>query len=152
MLAYTDRIESENALAGVVDALATRFSKGPGLIATPSVVPMNLPLPHNYRLIALHELIFGQEKKLVINHIVAETRLGRAKKGTGSPGRPSAEKTVHQIWLVLHQQDSWPARRSAQVDLVLRQWPSDVGGRATGTIANYLRKFEHNAGTEHPAL
>lgn len=89
VFAYADKLEDENALTSMVEALATALPDGPGLIATPSVVPTNLPLPRNYRLITCHELIFGHHQELKIDRRAAEIRIGARKKAPGKTGRPS---------------------------------------------------------------
>ena len=84
----------------------------------------------------------------MIDHIAAEVRLGQRKKSLGQSGRPSEKATVREIWLAARKGDDWPLVRSAQVDEILRSWPSD-GSRppARGTIENHIRSFEQEADT-----
>ena len=146
MLGYADGLENENIWSGAVEALAREFARGPGLIATPSALPINLPLPNNYQLFALHDLVHGTGTELVVNYIAAEAQLGRRKKTPGHSGRSSEKATVRRIWVGSRHRHDWPAGRGAQVDMILSGWPSD-GSRtpARGTIENHIREFEQEA-------
>lgn len=146
VLAYADGLEDENNLAGVIEALACQFPKGPGLIATPSILPVNLPLPNHHRLIALHDLFRGCENGFVIDHAAADVRLGRRKKLPGQAGRPTERETTRHLWAQLSQREGWPSARGHQVELVLSNWPEDAGSiPASGTVEKHLREFESGA-------
>jgi hypothetical protein len=142
-LGYADQLEDENVLASVIDSLATRFPDGPGLIATPSFVPMNLPLPRHYRLIALHELVALRGDEIAIREPEAADRLALRKSVSGLPGRPTRIETVKSLWAALKTTPAWPNAREAQAELILTHWPED--GRKPpkkGTIQNHIRQFE----------
>ena len=146
MLAYADGLDNENDWSGVIEALAGQFPKGPGLIATPSAVHMNLSVPNKYQLIALHELVCGREMELDIDQTAAEIRLGQHKRAPGQSGRPSAKPTTRKIWLAEHGRKDWPGARHEQIDKILNNWPSDGSTRpARGTIENHIREFEEEA-------
>ena len=108
VFAYADKLEDENVQAGVIESLATEFPDGPGLIATPSAVPMNLPLPRRYSLIALHDLVFGYGHEFAIDYEVAGTRLDRRQKTTGRPGRPTEQEAIRELWSQLRTSQNWP--------------------------------------------
>jgi hypothetical protein len=146
MLIYADGLDDEAVLTRAIDALASELPNGPGLVATPSPVAMNLTLPRNYRLIALHELFSGWEDGFLLDHKAAEIRLGRPKKPPGQPGRPSERELVKEIWLAARGSEAWPAQRTPQAQMILSQWPSEHGSRpAVKTIENHIRDFERTA-------
>jgi hypothetical protein len=143
VLGYADGLDDEAALTRVIDALAAEMANGPGLVVTPSPVPMSLPLPRGYRLIALRELFFGRKDGFHIDHEAAEVRLGRPKSAPGSPGRPSQREVVRKIWLAARQSENWPAQRTAQAEMILSHWPPQHGARpAAKTIKHHIGSFE----------
>lgn len=145
VLGYADGLEEENNIAGVIDALASQFPQGPGLIATPSDVPLNLPLPYKHRLIGLHELVRVDSRCLVIASAAVDVRLGQRKRVAGLAGRPTKKKTTRSLWEQLHTRPDWPTGRAAQVARVLADWQPG-GGRppACGTIEKHIRQFERD--------
>jgi hypothetical protein len=143
MLTYADRLNDEAVLTRVIEALASELPNGPGLVVTPSPVPMNLTLPRSYRLIALHELFFGHEDGFHIDREAAQIRLGRGKKAPGQPGRPTDRELVKEIWLAERRSETWAAQRAAQAEIILSRWPSEHRSRpAIKTIENHIRDFE----------
>ncbi len=143
VLTYADRLDDEAGLTRVIEALASELPSGPGLVVTPSPVPLNLPLPRNYNLIALHELFSGHEDGFRVNQEVVEIRLGRSKKAPGQPGRPSERELVKEIWLPARLSDTWPTQRTAQAKILLSRWPAEHESRpAVKTIENHIRYFE----------
>jgi hypothetical protein len=142
-LAYADDLTSPNVFAALQEVIEKQFPDGPGLIATPSVVHLNVPLHRSYGLIPLHELFFGQANQIMLDQQVAFTRLGRRKKSPGAPGRPTEREETRRIRSELLQGGQWPSARAAQVKLVEENWPH--GGPeipAPKTIEAHLRAFE----------
>lgn len=145
ILAYADRLESDNVRSGVVDAIAGHFSSGPGLVATPSLVPLNIPLPRNYKLIALHDCFGLQGSELVLRSDMIATRLGISKKAPGQAGRPSYAAKIEKIWLEQIRKPDWPSGRDDQANRILDHWPpSPTGKPQLGTVKNQLPRLEKN--------
>ena len=119
MLGYADRLENANVIASVTGALAEQFPDGPGLIATPSPIHMNVPLPRKYRLIALHDLVFAREDKLVIDRSEVAIRLGERERTPGQPGRPTHHHTTERLWGALKSRPGWPTTKKDQAELIL---------------------------------
>ena len=143
IIGYADGLDNSNSLAGVTEALEKQFSDGPGLIVTPSPINLNLPLPRLYRLIALHELFFGEANRIVLDWTAAWTWLGRRKRVPGIPGRPTVLEKTRKLRTKLQSAEKWPSERSAQVKLVLQQWSNeDMPKPACKTIENHLRVLE----------
>jgi hypothetical protein len=143
IIGYADSLDVTNSLAGVTEALEKQFSDGPGLIVTPSPINLNLPLPRSYRLIALHELFFGEANRIVLDWTAAWSRLGRRKRVPGIPGRPTELEKTSRLRRELQSAGTWPSERSAQAKLVLQQWSNDdMPKPACKTIQNHLRVLE----------
>lgn len=145
-LGYADGLEDENVLAGLISALAEQFKQGPGLIVTPTVIPMSLPLPSNYRFARLHELFRGSKTEFSLDHGVADLRLGRRKKNPGQAGRPSEKEVSRRIWQKESRKEGWPEKRADQAERIRARWPTDMEEKpAAGTLANHIREFERDA-------
>ena len=143
-LAYADDLARPNVFAAVQETIEKQFPDGPGLIATPSRVHLNMPLHRSYGLIPLHELFFGQANQIMLDREVALIRLGRRKKSPGVPGRPTEREETRRIRSDFLQRDQWPSGRAAQVQLIEENWP-DGGPQipAPKTIEAHLRAFEN---------
>jgi len=143
VLGYADRLEDTNVQASVIAELAERFPKGPGLIATPSDVPLNMPLPGGFKLAALDELFAAVGDGMLLNAAHAETRLGTRRKAHGVPGRPTEREVIRQIWMRGRHAPDWPQTRQAQADYILANWPDEAASRPSPkTIINHLATFE----------
>lgn len=143
MFAYGDRLEDASVQANVISELAERFPRGPGLIATPSSIPLNMPLPRGFKLSALHELFTAAGNGMLLNAEHAETRLGTRKKVPGVPGRPTERGIIRKIWREERHAPDWPRSRQEQADYVLAKWPDESASRPSPkTIINHLAAFE----------
>ncbi len=141
-LAYAEGLEDPNILAGVIENIQQRFCDGPGLIVTPSRVALTLPLPRSYKLIALHELFFGESDRITLDLQMARTRLGRREKVPRTPGRPTKRETTRRLQAELKSAGDWPASASLQVRLIQAQWPQeDWPPPAPNTLENQLRRL-----------
>jgi hypothetical protein len=142
-LSYADDLDNPNTLAGVVDSVAKMLPDGPGLIATPSRVPLVLPLPRSYKLIALHELFFGTVDRILLDLPVAWSRLGWRKVIPGTPGRPTQREAIRQMRVELIKRGEWPKSRRAQASVMLERWPQGDRTRpAPKTIENLRPQIE----------
>lgn len=142
-IGYADLLEDENSLAGVVTALQTQFPKGPGIIATPSLIPITLPLPKGYSFIAFQDLFYGHSGQLKIDGAVVASRLGLGSRGSLTRGRPSKSSTTKYIWQIERNTSSWPKRRGDQAALIASNWPPDGGAApALGTIKKHISALE----------
>ena len=138
-LGFAEKLQDENVLAGVIEALTNRFPKGPGLIASASSIAINTPLPKNYRLIPLRDLMIASVAGLVINRGAIRDRLGQAKPAPGRPGRHSKGMITHRLLMDLSSRGDWPNRLSDQAKRIRRDWPAEEGTPpALGTIENQL--------------
>lgn len=143
VLGYADRLEDTNVQASVIAELAERFPKGPGLISTPSAVPLNMLLPGGFKLAALDELFAAVGDGMLLNAAYAETRLGTRRKAHGVPGRPTEREVIRQIWMEGRHAPDWPQTRQAQADYILAKWPDEAASRPSPkTIINHLATFE----------
>jgi hypothetical protein len=143
VLGYADGLTSPNVFTGVQDAIEKQLPDGPGLIATPSAVHLNTPLPRSYRLISLHELFFAQGEHFTLDWDAAYTRMGRRKKVPGTPGRPSEFEVTRRMRSDLMSRGQWPSTRAAQVNFVEECWPHEEANiPARKTIEAHLRDIE----------
>jgi hypothetical protein len=143
VLGYADQLEDTNVQASAIEELAERFPGGPGLIATPSPVPLNMPLPRGFKLAALHELFAAVADGIVLDAAHAETRLDMRRKVPGVPGRPTERGMIRQIWMKGRHAPDWPQSRQAQADYILNKWPDEAVSRPRPkTIINHLATFE----------
>lgn len=143
-LAYADDLTRPNVFAALQEAIEKQFPDGPGLIATPSRVHLNVPLHRSYALIPLLELFFGQANQFVLDQQVAITRLGRRKKNPGVPGRPTEREETRRIRSDIRKRGQWPSGRAAQVKLIEENWPDGGPEIPTPkTIEAHLRGFEN---------
>jgi hypothetical protein len=151
VLAYADGLTSPNNFAGVQEAIEKQFPDGPGLIATPSTVHLNMPLPRRYYLISLHELFFGQAGHFVLDWDAAHHRLGRRKKVPGAPGRPTGREETRRIRSDLVKRGQWPSARAVQVRLVEKNWLHE-GSKVPRpkTIEAHLLAIEAEKGVGSP--
>lgn len=149
VLGYADRLEDTNVQASVIAELAERFPKGPGLISTPSAVPLNMPLPGGFKLAALDELFAAVGDGMVLDAAHAETRLGTRKKVPGAPGRPTMRAIIRDIWLNERDDDDWPQSRQDQASYVLAHWPEAASSRPSPkTVMHHLKEFEHDGASD----
>ena len=143
VLGYADRLEDANMQASVISELAERFPSGPGLIATPSSVPLNMPLPGGFKLAALHELFAAVGDEMLLDAAHAETRLGKRRRVPGVPGRPTERGIIRKTWLEERNAPDWPQTRQHQADYILAKWPDEAASRPSPkTIINHLAAFE----------
>lgn len=144
ILGYADELEHENVLAGVTEALWNRTPSGPGLIATPSTVNLNMPLPRQFKLVALHELFVGEYERIFIEPAVVADRLGRQRKIPGERGRPGTLEVTREIWSAARKAVDWPSARKQQAERIRADWPSDQRpAPSPKTIENHLRELEN---------
>ncbi|MGD9829981.1 MAG: hypothetical protein AB7E70_07915 [Hyphomicrobiaceae bacterium] len=141
-LGYADGIDDENALAGVIDAIVGIFPDGPGLIATPSHLPINMPLPRRYKLLALHDLVYGCGEALALDTAAIETRLERRKKAPGNPGRPSRREATSALRDQLQKSGNWPSSRVEQARVIRASWAQGEEPPALETIGRHLREAD----------
>ncbi len=145
MPGYADHLEDCNTLSGVTTALNNQFPRGPGLIITPSLINLNLPLPGGYRLIGLADIAYGTSDGLAVNWGATDLYLRKRKKVPGQRGRPSERKAIWDIWEIARRSPLWPQHRLDQASFILGQWNKAEAPPSAGTIKNYIPKFEREA-------
>lgn len=122
-LAYAEGLDDPNTLADVLENIRQRFPDGPGLIVTPSRIALTLPLPRQYKLVAFHELFFGEENRIVLDWEMAQVCLGRRVKVPGAPGRPTKREITRVLRAKLIKEGNWPAKVSTQIGVISTHWP-----------------------------
>ena len=142
MLGYADHLEDCNTLSDVTTALDNQFPRGPGLIITPSLINLNLPLPGGYRLIGLADIAYGTSDGLAVNWETTDVYLRKRKKVAAQRGRPSERKAIWDIWKIARQSSQWPQHQVDQANFILTQWNRAEAPPSAGTIKNYLPTFE----------
>lgn len=147
-LGYADRLDNYNVLSGITEALSNQFPEGPGLIVTPSLVNINLPLPKKHHLISLSDFLVVSNNNLSLNQQNIDIRLGRNKKIKHSRGRPGSKDITRNIWKIEHVKPEWPSPREEQAKLIFSKLDTTVTDIELGTIMNHIRDFENEQKTQ----
>lgn len=149
-LVYADNLTDPERLTSVIQSLK-RMKPG-GLVITPSRITPLLPLPKQFVLTPLKDVMRAEDGKLVFDINAAFDLLGEYRDAPSDPGRKSPIETEKALWRQYRHDAAWPQDcYAAQADFILARWPQHAQAprpNARETIAGHISRHHQTWATE----